>query len=312
MQTKYSYKNDDTLVINNFMGKFFQNNTIQKTRIYVESVQDAPRGVNLQYGKHGGIYYESRESSEEQSSPQQTNIAHTLDHAWESIHSMRNVAKLYKVLDGVNNSRTSRNMYIDRNTGEYTPERLQLHERIMNEFIGENSLPRNGEMSTALLVGGPPASGKSTILKHKNIKSSDFTYVNSDDIQERLPGYTGVNAMLYHDEARDIHNKLVERSLAEKRNIIIDGTMRNVEKETKKIARLKELGYKIKVVSVQTKVELLITRATKRFMTTGRYIPLHWIAKEGNNINEAQKKYKDMVDEYELWDSSYSPSRRIL
>jgi len=310
MQTKLGYKENDIQVINDFMSKFFngvQKSEIKKTRVYVEDANDAPKGVSLQRGKHGGIYYESREVAESQP---QTNISYTLDHAWESIHSMPNVSKLYKVLDGVNNGRTSKNMY--SNTGGYTPERLILHERIMEEFIGDNSLPKNGETPAALLVGGPPASGKSTILKHKGVKGSDFTYVNSDDIQERLPGYTGVNAMLYHDEARDIHDRLIERSLAERRNIIIDGTMRDVEKETKKIARLKELGYKIKVVSVQANVELLIIRATRRFMTTGRYIPLHWIAKEGNNINEAQKKYKDLVDEYELWDSSYSPSKRIL
>lgn len=309
MQTKLSYKENDIQVINNFMSKFFDGvQKIKKTRVYVEDVNNAPKGVSLQRGKHGGIYYESREVAESQL----TNISHTLDHAWEMIHSIPNVSKLYKVLDGVNNSRTSKNIYKDRNTGGYTPERLALHEKIMEEFIGDDSLPESGVAPIALLVGGPPASGKSTILKHKGLKGSDFTYVNSDDIQERLPGYTGVNAMLYHDEARDIHDKLITRSLTEKRNIIIDGTMRNVEKETKKIAKLKELGYKVKVVSVQAQVELLITRATKRFMATGRYIPLHWIAKEGNNINEAQKKYKDLVDEYELWDSSYSPSKRIL
>jgi len=96
MQTKLSYGRDDIKIINDFMGKFFDD--IQKAKVYVKNPQQAPQGTKVSRGKHGGLFYETgeRQHFAQEVSTIEQNIKSTMKFSSEDANMAENLISKYK------------------------------------------------------------------------------------------------------------------------------------------------------------------------------------------------------------------------
>jgi predicted ABC-type ATPase len=175
----------------------------------------------------------------------------------------------------IDNERPTKAMHTDNN-GNYTPERLKLHERIVNEIKDDTPCVKHGK-PIAILTGGAPGSGKSTFLKKYApwITGNKIFHIDADEVRAKLPEYKGWNADNTHQETSDIVNKLLDEiGNPCEHDIVYDGTMNTAKKYLPLIEKLKGLGYEVFVIYITVPKELSIKRAMDRYKRTGRYVPL--------------------------------------
>lgn len=165
----------------------------------------------------------------------------------------------------------------------YKPERIELHNRIIEQMNGNAECIKRDE-PIAVLMGGAPGSGKSTFLKlNAPYMTSDKIWkIDADEIRSKLPEYRGWNAPTTHEESKDVVNKLLDSfDVPCKHDLLYDGTMTNADKYKPIIKRLRKLGYKIFLVFMDIPKEKSIERALSRYRDNngheaewGRYVPL--------------------------------------
>ncbi|MCX8671350.1 zeta toxin family protein [Gilliamella sp. B2865] len=108
----------------------------------------------------------------------------------------------------------------------------------------------------AYVVGGQPGAGKSTFTnKLQTEYSNNILIIDLDSYRERHPNYKtlyekyGKESSEYtHQFASEIKEEIQKRAIDAKYNIIIDGTLKNINKAEKKINDLKNNGYSIDVL----------------------------------------------------------------
>lgn len=135
-----------------------------------------------------------------------------------------------------------------------------------NFFRGKNA----SENPTAIILGGQPACGKSTLIRaaksdHSQLK---FITVNGDLYRKFHPNHELLikNPLKYPAETQVFSNvfteKLIEEAIKRKCNIIIEGTMRNPDVPLKTAQNFKDAGFR---------VEAYIIAAPKEFTQLGLY-----------------------------------------
>lgn len=190
--------------------------------------------------------------------------------------------------------------------GMYTDERRALHDKILREqiFSPEKvraATPPEGTKPTMTVLGGRGGSGKSWFTgKNGPVDAEHAIYINSDDIQEHLPGYTGTNAALYHTEASDIAAiaDSTVRSLG--LNVIHDATMRTPGGTGKRVKEYQAAGYRIEGHYMFVPPQTSTKRAFERFVRggkSGRYVPASYLL--GSVTNE--KTFDELRPEFDKW-----------
>jgi predicted ABC-type ATPase len=193
--------------------------------------------------------------------------------------------------------------------GEYTPERKRLHKQIIYNIKKDLVCVQN-DKPIAILMGGSPASGKSTFLKKYRpyLLEEEILKVDADDIRSKLPEYEGYNATQTHLETKDIVNLLLsDRNIGIpcKFDLIYDGTMNSTKSYLPLIDLLKSLGYKIFVVYIdKVPKEVVIKRALERYKKSGRFVPLEVIEDFFDKGKSALNEVKNKVDGYMVIDGS--------
>lgn len=193
--------------------------------------------------------------------------------------------------------------------GEYTPKRKKLHAEIIKEFKDGVTCIDKGK-PIAVLMGGSPASGKSTFLKSYRpyLLSNNLFKVDADEIRAKLPEYKGWNATQTHEETGDIVKTLIsDRNIGVpcKFDFIYDGTMTNVKKYLTLIDLLKDEGYEVFVVFISNIPKKVVQkRALERYKKSGRFVPMSVIDDFYKNGDETFDKVKTKVDGYIVVDGS--------
>jgi predicted ABC-type ATPase len=195
---------------------------------------------------------------------------------------------------------------------EYTPERLKLHEKILEQLTEASVCIEQGN-PIVIFTGGAPGSGKSTFLKKyaPYMQSEQIYKIDADEVREYLPEYKGWNSASTHQETRDIVNKLLDTfDKPCKHDVLYDGTMSNGKKYIPLIKRFKELGYKVFIAYMDVPKAVSIERALKRFQDNsggktpfGRYVPLSIIEEFFVTGTAGFEDIKAAVDGYILIDS---------
>jgi len=155
-------------------------------------------------------------------------------------------------------------------SGEYTPEREQLHEEIIQKVLTPDTIAKEGEDPVAILMLEAPGSGKSTVLPfaQKEI-GEDVKYATLD--ADKVKGALGAenwNVTAYHEESSDViegKNGMIERGAMDRHNMILDMTGANANKMTGYADKLGTLGYKVHVVQVHVPDHEAVNRAWARF-----------------------------------------------
>ena len=201
----------------------------------------------------------------------------------------------------------TKSKHYNTKTGKYSKSRQKLHKEIINEFKDDAVCIERDE-PIAILMGGSPASGKSTFLRSYApfLLKDEILRIDADEVRSMLPEYEGWNADVTHRETKDI----VETLLSDKTigipcttDIIYDGTMNNVKRYTPLVKFLKKQGYKVYVVYIDNVPKKDIEeRIRGRYKRSGRYVPIEVVDDFFQKGKTALNKIKKEADGYMIVD----------
>ena len=148
----------------------------------------------------------------------------------------------------------------------------------------------------AFFMAGGPGSGKSYVVR-KSTGGTGLKIVNSDEAFERLLKQAGLSLKMPDDELipRDkVRDKA--KVLTDKRRInyvegrlglVIDGTGKDYDKITKQASDLKQIGYDVYMIFVNTSLDVALERNAKR----SRTVPESVAIKSWNNVQRNLGKF---------------------
>lgn len=160
--------------------------------------------------------------------------------------------------------------------GSFTPERQALHEAIIRKHFAE---VQPSDTPTVLVLGGGPASGKTTVLTQDPFTNS--VGVSADDIKGMLPEYRkGVAAgdreaaARVHEESSYLSKQVAARAVRDKFNVLIDGVGDNSYERLKaQVEGYRQKGHRVVARYVTVDTETAVQRMLSRARRTGRYVP---------------------------------------
>ncbi len=164
------------------------------------------------------------------------------------------------------------------------------------------------------LMGGGPASGKSSIIDAGMVKLPEHhVAIDADAIKGRLPEYNTMimhgddrAANYVHEESSHLGEMISNDSLAAGQNVLLDGTGNNsVESVMKKVAKARAAGCAVKAEYVTCDTEEAVRRAVKRAKETGRKVPEHIIRKTHEGVSKVLPELVKLgaFDNVNLWDT---------
>ncbi len=201
-----------------------------------------------------------------------------------------------------------------RKDGTWTPERQKLHEDIIEEFLSKGKTVAEGEELVLQLLGGGPASGKSSLglIAPKNAVTIDVDAIRAflPEFQRgaklgRVTGrFTNANAAaITHNESSYLGSQIAERAAKLRMNTVLDQVGDGeLPKFIKKLRPFTNQGYKIKGNYVTVDVKEAIRRARKRALETGRTVPEEIIHVLHAGVSDTTMKalHRGIFDEFRL------------
>lgn len=188
--------------------------------------------------------------------------------------------------------------------GHYTPEADAENRRIADSFLRPDAKPAAGERPSAIFMVGKPGAGKSTTLAGLKDTLPNSVTINSDDIKEKLPGYTPDQAGSFHERSCDIaRSYLTPDAVRGKYNIVFDMTD-NSERLLQSINALKGAGYKVALIHSDVSDATSAERVYDRFNRTGRYVVVRTALSYSGRPKLAYDLAKPHVDQYREYDQN--------
>ena len=126
----------------------------------------------------------------------------------------------------------------------------------------------------AVFLAGGPGSGKSFIVGKTSLSALGFKIINSDINYERALTKAGLTmdpedimsaqGQALRDKAKAITGKKLERALEGRLGVVIDGTGKDYGKIKKNVEKLRQLGYAVHMIFVNTDLETALKRNDER------------------------------------------------
>lgn len=206
------------------------------------------------------------------------------------------------IREGVKTTSNVRNGGFKRDDGTYTPERTQLHVKIVDELLTDDvvraATPPIGEVPTLTLTGGRAGAGKTTSFNQFHGDKQNFFFLSADDIQAKLPGYSGKVAGLFNEEAQDIALQAEKIARALRLNIVYDATMKTTKSAVERVQEYKRDGYVVDCVFTHTKPSVSTKRTIARAMgKTGRYVP----PQVSFNARTNEQTFDALIPQFRRW-----------
>ena len=148
----------------------------------------------------------------------------------------------------------------------------------------------------AFFLAGGPGSGKSYVVR-KTTGGSGLRVVNSDDAFENLLKKANLSLKMpaEEEEAREVHRQRAKK-LTTKREanyvegrigLVIDGTGKEYDKIAKQATELKQLGYDVHMIYVNTSLDTALARNAKR----ARSVPEDIVVKSWKDVQSNIGKF---------------------
>ena len=193
--------------------------------------------------------------------------------------------------------------------GKYTPERLALHQTIIDKFLSPEKIaaarPADGTPPSFTILGGRGGSGKSS-FKNTVYDPGKAVVLDADEIKHMLPEYKGWNAFEVHDESGDLFDKITDLAKTNGLNIVHDATMKTPDKAVSLVHGFKSSGYSVAAHYMHLPRQEAAKRAVGRFLgggNEGRYVPVDVVL--GNTKNEQSfDAIKPLVDAWSFRDNN--------
>ena len=144
----------------------------------------------------------------------------------------------------------------------------------------------------AFFVAGGPGSGKSFVVR-RTTGGLGMRIVNSDDIFEKYLKDEGLDMKMPRSEkeprdklrarAQALTKKKKENYIEGRLGLIIDGTGKDYDKIVRQATQLKQLGYDVHMIFVNTSLEVALIRNEKRDRTVPESVAIKsWNAVQRN------------------------------
>lgn len=308
-----SFSKSVTAFKKKYGGKGTRNTDVQKDA-------DIPaKPVGKRVSKQGKVYYEYRDNRTDQKQPQPTDKPRLakggtimssdikekiFDENGERKIDKKSIEILTEYVNSLEQTKSA-----NQKNGKYTPSRKKLHGKIIEKFK-DGVVCIDNNKPIAILMGGSPASGKSTFLKKyaPYLLKDEILRIDADEVRAMLPEYEGWNASQTHLETKDIVNTLLSDrtiGLPCETDIIYDGTMNSNKSYLPLIKLLRKMDYKIFVVYIdKVPKNVIVDRALNRYKSSGRFVPLEVIDDFFDKGKDALNEIKKKVDGYMIVDGS--------
>jgi len=211
--------------------------------------------------------------------------------------------------------------YLDED-GKLVPKREEHHKEIIDQTLAGKQ-PVNGQ-ATMTMLGGGPASGKSSVMSTKNVDNHTVV-VNPDDMKEKLDGYkrmakrTDKAAAYYHEESSALAKRLSQVSYSENYNVIYDGTGDgSISSVQKKINQAKANGYNVEAKYVTIDTEEAVRRNQKRYDDaiaageTPRLPPEDYVRECHAAVTDISVQVAPEFNRIEIWDNNGAKGEQKL
>ena len=211
--------------------------------------------------------------------------------------------------------------------GGYEPseERAYLHQQIINQVT--EGVPQSSD-PTFYMLGGGPASGKSTFLKSGATDTPDkanAVHVNADDIKAMLPEnprmVNGGDADFFnaasfsHEESSMLAKRVQDRAIENKQNIVLDGTGDSaINKLASKVESARQNGYKVNGVYVSVPTEVAWSRSVQRALGASKtYVPKAVVQETHRAVSGTLRQAVEggLFDKISLWDNTGSAPKLV-
>lgn len=204
---------------------------------------------------------------------------------------------------GVLNQVKTSEVFRDKATGNYAPDRAALHKKIQTDpfYNKPEAKAPEGEAPIVRIVIGPPAAGKSSGMKslfgQKALDQSII--VDNDEIKSLLPGWDPKKAELFHQESSDIEEKIIQHALEQGYNITQPILGKNPNKVEKLMSLYKENGYRVELYHVDLPADKAAERTISRVREGGRFVDPRYVLDEvGLKPKVTYDKLKVEADTY--------------
>jgi predicted ABC-type ATPase len=195
--------------------------------------------------------------------------------------------------------------------GNLLPERELLHQEIINTlFAGKRPIPGQ---PTYTLMGGGPATGKSSVVKSGDVIIDKNTVkIDSDAIKKLLPEYQrglelkDANIASYvHEESSALAKRIVSIGNTGNYNVLLDGTGDgSIASLTKKIAQARDNGMKVVGNYVTCSTQEALRRNAERALKTGRLPPPEMLIRTHKAVSDIAPQTAHLFDEVNLFDTN--------
>tara|TARA_R100000742_G_C4279680_1_gene105273 strand:+ start:11161 stop:14934 length:3774 start_codon:yes stop_codon:yes gene_type:complete len=150
----------------------------------------------------------------------------------------------------------------------------------------------------AVILLGQPASGKSSIA-NPIARKMKAIIADSDEAKKILPEYQGgIGANAVHSESSMINDLILFNAVRNGDNIVIPQTGGRLETIEKNIKLLVDAGYDVTLGNVDVTFDNAMNRMIRRFISTGRLIPLEVMKEIGNLPKNNYNQIKGKVNGY--------------
>ena len=155
----------------------------------------------------------------------------------------------------------------------------------------------------AIIIIGPPATGKSTFAENIAARKG-YAIVDADDAKKQMPEYkNGIGANATHKFSKYIAAEIQKQFIEEGANIIIPkvaGKTNNrrqpdISKIKYIMQDLQSRGYKVDIVYPDANINQAIVRAITRFGETGRFVSVDYLVSIDNKVKDSYNALKDYV-----------------
>ena len=201
-----------------------------------------------------------------------------------------------------------------RADGSWTPKRAQMHEEIIEEFMKSGKTVAEGEELVLQLLGGGPASGKSSLGL---VAPKNSVIIDVDKIKAFLPEFQvgakkgnllgAVNntnaAAIAHQESSYLGKEIAKRASKLRMNTVLDQVGDGeINKFIGKLKPFTNAKYKIKGNYVTVDVKEAVRRAKQRALRTGRTVPEEVIRVLHAGVSDTTMKalHRGVFDEFRL------------
>ena len=207
--------------------------------------------------------------------------------------------------------------------GTITQERRKVHDDIIDDLLNDKTPPDGQPIMT--MLGGGPASGKSSVMNSDTSKDAHTVTVDPDDMKKRLPGFAErakvdeKAASYYHEESSALAKRFSEVAYGEGLNVIYDGTgdgtIKSVEK---KINAAREKGYRVEAKYVTIDTDEAVRRNKKRYDDaiargeTPRLPPEQYVRDTHAKVTDISVATAPLFDHIEVWDNNGAIGEQVL